>query len=104
MSAFSGRDLSAEIVVLREGDWDETSRTKNLETMIIKKLKEETRQSVTVTFSSIPSKFLFSSNAVKMRATIGGAYGVMCVEKLMELFGEHGLKVSVEQVVSCNRL
>lgn len=41
----------------------------------------------------IPSKFLYSSNAIKMRASIHGASGVMC-EKLIEFFGLPGLKVS----------
>lgn len=91
--------MHAEIILLRDGTLNEETKKDNLKKMIESEVRYHTRRSVTVTFSSIPSKFLYSSNAIKMRASMHGASGVLS-EKLIELFGQPGLKVSrIDRIV-----
>lgn len=84
--------LAAEIVILRDENWKEEKKL-NIKKMIESTMKERANLAAKVTFTDIPSKFLYSSNAAKMRATINGASGGKCVELMLDLFGQHGMKV-----------
>lgn len=88
--------MYAEIVLLRGNSsesLDEKIKKDNLKEMIEEIVRYHTCLPVEVTFSSIPSQFLYSSNAIKMRASIYGASGALVCEKLIKLFTQPGLKV-----------
>lgn len=92
MSAITEKVLSAEIVLLRHGGHCVEEQKEHLKVMIEKGVMHRIPK---VVFTSLPSKFIYSSDAIKFRASIRNATDGHSIRNLINLFGGQGLKVVI---------